>query len=103
MKQTIYLEDHGQDFLEWDIEDGSVVGCRPFQGWLWNGTQVHNTDIKPGDILDITPKNGERTKLNYPVERVVKHGSRTKKSRAPTGEGLGRGNMRYGLSFQSYG
>lgn len=73
MKQTIYLEDHGQDFLEWDIENGEVIACRPFQGWLWVGTKVHNTTIQPGDILEITPKNGERTRLNYPVERVVEH------------------------------
>jgi len=73
--QTIYLEDCGQDFLEWDIEDGIVVGCRPFQGWLWNGTEVHNTNIKPGDTLDITTKSGDRTALNYLVERVVEHAS----------------------------
>ena len=42
---TVYLVDGGQDFLEWDIEDGEVTGCRPFQGWLWIGTKVHNTDI----------------------------------------------------------
>ncbi len=70
--QTIYLEDHGQDFLEWDIEDGTIVDCRPFQGWLWNGTKVHNTNIQPGDILEITVA-GERVKLNHPVERVVEH------------------------------
>lgn len=70
---TVFLEDRGQDFLEWDIEDGTVVDCRPFQGWLWVGTKVHNTTIRPGDILEITPKNGERTTLNYPVERIVEH------------------------------
>ncbi len=69
---TVYLEDHGQDFLEWDIENGKVTGCRPFQGWLWIGTKVHNTIIQPGDILEITLKGG-RTTLNYPVERVVEH------------------------------
>ncbi len=67
---TVHLEDHGQDFLEWDIEDGTVIDCRPYQGWLWKGTQVHNTDIKPGDILVITPPTGERTTLKYPVAKV---------------------------------
>ncbi|MBA7468390.1 hypothetical protein ES707_03638 [subsurface metagenome] len=67
---TVYLEDHGQDFLEWDIEDGIVVGCRPFQGWLWIGTKVHNTSIQPGDTLEITGKRGNRLTLNYPVESV---------------------------------
>lgn len=72
---TIVLEDHGQDFLEWDFEGGIVVACRPFQGWLWNGTKVHNTNIQPGDMLNITTKGGNRLTLNYPVERVVEHAS----------------------------
>ena len=72
MKQTVYLEDRGQDFLEWDIEDGVVVGCRPFQAWSWKGTKVHNESIQPGDILSITPPvTGVLTTLNYPVERVI--------------------------------
>ncbi len=72
--QTIFLEDHGQDFLEWDIEDGTVVGCRPFQSWLWNGTKVHNATIQPGDTLKITPARGAgRRTLIYLVERVVEH------------------------------
>ncbi len=69
--RTVFLEDHGQDFLEWDIEDGVVVDCRPFQGWLWKGTKVHNTDIKPGDILKITTTDGLERTLNYPVEKVM--------------------------------
>lgn len=69
--QTIIFEDHGQDFLEWDIKDGIVVECRPFQGWLWNGTKVHNTNIRPGDILKITGRDGMRRTLNYRVEKVV--------------------------------
>ena len=68
--QRIILEDHGQDFLEWDIENGKVVACGPFQGWVWEGTLVHNSDIRPGDFLDITPKIGKRTTLNYRVESV---------------------------------
>ena len=28
---TIIFEDRGQDFREWDIQDGMVVGCRPKQ------------------------------------------------------------------------
>ncbi|KKK75829.1 hypothetical protein LCGC14_2869790 [marine sediment metagenome] len=71
--KTVHLVDEGQDFLEWDIEDGKVVASRPFQGWLWEGTEVHNTDIQPGDILDITTPRGDRTTLNHPVERVEEH------------------------------
>jgi len=68
---TVYFEDHGQDFLEWDIEDGKVVGCRPFQGWLWKGKQVHNTSIQPGDFLVISGKDGVRLTMKYAVEKVV--------------------------------
>ena len=72
---TVHFEDEGQDFLEWDIENGEVVACRPFQDWLWKGTKVHNTEIRPGDKLTITPRNwpGEvfSPKLIHPVERVT--------------------------------
>lgn len=73
MIRTIALEDHGQDFLEWDIDDqGEVVDCRPFQGWVWNGTIVHNKDIRPGDILVITTPHNQKTAmtLGYRVESV---------------------------------
>lgn len=79
---TVYFEDHGQDFLEWDIEgpppgekDAVVVGARPFQGWLWNGTKVHSTTIEPGLLLDITTPSGERTRLRYPIERIEEKAS----------------------------
>ncbi len=67
---TVEFEDHGQDFLEWDIQDGVVVDCRPYQGWLWKGTKVHNTSIKAGDILDITTSELGRTTLKYPIAKV---------------------------------
>jgi len=68
---TVFFEDDGQDFLEWDLDDkGKVVACRPFQGWVWIGTQVHNKDIKPGDHLDITTTHGIRTRLIHAVEKV---------------------------------
>ncbi len=70
MLLTVYLKDHGQDFLEWDIRDGVVVDSRPFQAWLWNGVLVHNEKIRRGDILDITSKIGTRMTIKYPVVRV---------------------------------
>ncbi len=39
---TVIFKDEGQDFLEWDIDKGKVVACRPFQEWLWLGTLVHS-------------------------------------------------------------
>jgi len=67
---TVYLENHGQDFLEWDIEDGVVVGCRPFQESVWVGTEVYNPDIKPGQYLIVTTSDGLPRQLLYPVEKV---------------------------------
>ena len=68
---TVFFVDDGQDFLQWDIDDeGKVVDCRPFQGWVWNNTIVHNKDIKAGDLLDITTPRGTRTTLNHAVEKV---------------------------------
>jgi hypothetical protein len=68
---TVFLVDDGQDFLEWDInEKGEVVDCRPFQGSIWNGTKVHNKDIKPGDHLDITTTDGVRRRIIHAVEKV---------------------------------
>jgi hypothetical protein len=70
---TVYFEDDGQDFLEWDIQDGKVVDCRPFQSWCWNGTLVHNYAFRKGTVLDITLKDGRRTTLKHKVEEVVLH------------------------------
>lgn len=68
---TVFLKDDGQDFLEWDInEKGEVVDCRPFQGNIWIGTKVHNKNIRPGDRLDITTKDGIRRRLIHPIEKV---------------------------------
>ena len=66
----VTFEDHHQDFLEWYIKDDVVVACEPFQDWMWNGTIVHNTDIRPGDILEIELRDGYRSTLKYPVESV---------------------------------
>lgn len=68
---TVFFEDDGQDFLEWDISDkGEVVDCRPFQGHVWIGTMVHNKDIKPGDYLDITMPDSVRRTVIHAVEKV---------------------------------
>ena len=71
-QQKIILEDHGQDFLEWIVKDGIVISCTPFQSQVWVGTQIHNTNIQKGDILNITTKFGSKSTLNYPVEEIIK-------------------------------
>lgn len=68
---TIFFEDDGQDFLEWDVTDsGEVCDCRPFQGDVWIGTKVHNEDIKPGDHLDVTTPDGIERQIVHAVEKV---------------------------------
>ena len=68
---TVTFKDEGQDFLEWDIEKGKVVACRPFQEWVWKGVKVHNRKILPGDRLEITGKDGIRLTIIHPVESVT--------------------------------
>lgn len=66
----VHFVDDGQDFLEWDINNGEVVDCSPFQGDAWISTKVHNTDIQEGDILQITTPHGYEVTLKHPVESV---------------------------------
>lgn len=39
---TIEFEDHGQDFLEWDVKvgTGEILACRPYLGTNWVGKYV---------------------------------------------------------------
>ena len=69
-KITVHFEDLGQDFTEWDIENGIVTGCRPFQAWMWVGTKVLNTSIQVGFKLRIKIKDDKPTWLKYRVEKV---------------------------------
>jgi len=69
-KITVYFQDLGQDFTEWDIEDGVVTDCQPFQAWLWVGTKVLNKDIQPGCKLRIKIKDDKPTWLKYRVVKV---------------------------------
>lgn len=68
---TVVLEDRGQDFLEFDIYGGRIVATRPFQGDVWNGFEVLNETIAPGDYIGLCSQyiSGVRT-INYPVIAV---------------------------------
>lgn len=76
VRYTVQLEDHGQDFLEWDLDDrGNIVDCRPFQAWVWIKYQVVNQlrDLRAGDTLWTVPRDRSGVSpfpLNYPVKRV---------------------------------
>jgi phage gp16-like protein len=69
--RTITFEDMGQDFLEWDVDDKDVVvGCRPFQAWVWCGTQIMGDCIHPGSFLRIRTKLGNEYTLRHKVVSV---------------------------------
>lgn len=77
---TVTFEDHGQDFLEWDIRDGYVVGCRPFQADIWCGLQVHSTP-GVGQKLAIINVLGDFSYIKYPLTKV--RAMRIKQSKPP--------------------
>ncbi len=66
---TVRLEDHGQDFLEFDIKGGKIIATRPFQGFVWNGRQVMNTTLGVGDRIWLGSES-ERRPLLYRVESI---------------------------------
>ncbi len=66
---TIYkidLEDKGQDFTTFYVENGVIIHVEPFQGWVWRGKQFTQTSFAAGDPLIF--KDGPR--LNYHVAAV---------------------------------
>lgn len=70
---TLHFEDHGQDFLEWDLNAaGEVIACRPFQGFVWVGATVTEVDeLQAGDYVFIKPVGQDRTtSIRYPLVKV---------------------------------
>lgn len=73
---TIYFEDHGQDFLEWDIDPKShkIVGCRPRQADLWVGVEVADTsELKEGSKPTFFTRHANyrfRVKSKYPITKI---------------------------------
>jgi hypothetical protein len=73
----LHLEDRGQDFLWWDVKPYRsnmhiVVGCGPFQGWMWEGTRISRRTMRVGHRLRIKKKREGAVwiTLNYPVTRI---------------------------------
>jgi len=68
---TVVIEDHGQDFLEFDIQQGVIVATRPFQGFAWNGRTIMNATLAPGDYIGFENQVLKcKTWLNYPIVEV---------------------------------
>lgn len=72
---TITFEDRQQDFLQWDICNGVVIDCRPFQASLWVNCRLvepmealcvgHHPLIMPA-AEDVGP-----IRIKYPLEAVT--------------------------------
>lgn len=69
---TIVLEDHWQDFLEFEVVNNEIVETRPFQGFLWNGRKIRNDTVKKGDRLVLSIPGNENYVLKYPVKFFLK-------------------------------
>lgn len=73
----IYFEDHGQDFLWWDLnEKKEVVDCGPFQASVWVGSKV-TSDLEQGTQIDFISKFDDILKLNYPIQTIENYNHAT--------------------------
>lgn len=66
--KTIHFTDHGQDFLEWDIDaKGKVIASRPFQEWVWAGCVITNVkDLRKGATVAYRRGKHHHT-IQYPI------------------------------------
>lgn len=69
---TITFEDHGQDFLEWDINEvGDILDCRPFQAHFWKQCMVANEDqLVVGGNVYFLSRSCEVKAIKYPIKSL---------------------------------
>ena len=71
------FEDHGQDFLRWDLDaKGKVIGCGPFQASVWVGLNVMCFQkLKAGDTVFYERRDTggkyHGSSINYPLKKVT--------------------------------
>ncbi|MFC5525251.1 hypothetical protein ACFPPA_05790 [Rhodanobacter ginsengisoli] len=69
----IHFEDHGQDFLTWQLDNnGIVVDSSPFQADLWCGVEVDKPGmLKVGGLVSCRhPNYVLTTTLRYPIAAI---------------------------------
>lgn len=66
-KYVIDIEDKGQDFLTWWIDERGEVLHSDVQAWLWNGKIVDVKKLLKTKVIQI----GKDT-LNYKAKKVTK-------------------------------
>lgn len=70
---VLHFTDHGQDFLRWELDaKGKVIGCEPFQGFIWKGKVVMFPErLRAGDVVYFVNKGESASRsIRYPLERV---------------------------------
>ena len=70
--KTIFFEDQGQDFLEWDLNDeNEVIDSRPYQRRIWTGFKVDRIAVGAQPLIfnPADPDRGWRV-LNYEIEAI---------------------------------
>lgn len=70
---TVEFEDHGQDFLRWDIDEstGLVFASHPFQGFAWRGCEVNMKALAVGEQLFYRREDGRIWSVKYPIVSIV--------------------------------
>lgn len=71
MNAILTFQDHGQDFLTWQIEKDRVVDCTPFQASTWVGSQILNPDelaVGKCVVIKCKHKSSGTLEIKYPLE-----------------------------------
>lgn len=76
MNTKIEFEDHGQDFLTWEIDQsGKIVDSKPFQAGIWCKYHVaYVNELKVGGFVDIYKKDDDEgtIMIKYPIASIEK-------------------------------
>jgi len=67
----IHFEDHGQDFLRWDVDaNGVITDSQPYMAGTWVGLQVLQRP-EPGQLVGFRNRDGLVKQIKYAVSKVV--------------------------------
>jgi hypothetical protein len=69
----IHFEDHGQDFLTWQVDNlGFVVDCRPFQASVWCGVEVLGPRrlFVGGTVRYVRGDRPQSKTIRYPIKAI---------------------------------
>ena len=71
----IIFEDHGQDFLEFTVQNstGRIIDCKPFQFSIWSKYKVTNTKtlFKGGQVELSHLIDGTTLTIKYTIEEII--------------------------------